>query len=96
MTPPADNPSIKNFWKKRNNSATGRLTRKLAAAKSPHACPVEEISEANPTGRVYISFEVLNVKASKNSFHAARKLNNAVTAMAGVDNGNTTFVNTWN
>ena len=50
----------------------------------------------DPTGSVYISFEVLNVNASKNSFQAAKKLNNAVTAIAGVDRGNTTFVNTWN
>jgi hypothetical protein len=85
---------MRNLWKNRNNNATGRLTSKLAAAKSPHACPVEEINEARPTGSVYMSFDVLNVNASKNSFHAARKLNNAVTATAGKDNGRTTLVKT--
>ena len=55
---------------------------------------LRQIKEANPTGSVYMSFEVLNVNARRNSFHAARKLNKAVTAIAGVDNGKTTFVNT--
>ena len=66
----------------------------LAAAKSPHACPVEDINEASPTGKVYMSFEVLKVRARRNSFQAARKLNNAVTATAGIDNGKTTLVKT--
>ena len=43
-----------------------------------------------------MSFDVLNVKASKNSFHAARKLNSAVTATAGKESGSTTLVKTWN
>ena len=68
----------------------------LAAAKSPQAWPVAEISEARPTGSVYISLEVLNVSAKRNSFHAAKKLNNAVTATAGNDRGKTTLVNTCN
>ena len=55
---------------------------------------VEEIIEASPTGRVYMLFEVLKVKASKNSFHAARKEKSAVTAIAGSDKGSTTLVKT--
>ena len=39
---------------------------------------------------------VLNVNASKNSFHAARKLNNPVTATAGKERGKTTLVKIWN
>ena len=57
-------------------------------------CP--EIKDANPTGKVYISSLVLKVNANKNSFQAARKLNRAVTATAGIDNGSTTLVKTWN
>ena len=53
-----------------------------------------EIIDASPTGKVYMSFDVLNVKASKNSFHAARKLNSAVTATAGKESGSTTLVKT--
>ena len=87
---------MRNFWKNKNNNATGRLTKILAAAKSPHAWPVEEINDARPTGNVYMSLEVLKVRARRNSFHAARKLNRAVTATAGIDNGRTTFVKTWN
>jgi hypothetical protein len=85
---------MRNLWKNKNSNATGRLTSILAAAKSPHACPVEDIKEASPTGSVYISFEVLKVRAKRNSFHAARKLNNAVTATAGNESGRTTLVNT--
>ena len=70
-----------------NSTTTGKLTSKLAAAKSPHDCPVEEIIEARPTGSVYMSFDVLNVNASKNSFHAARNENRAVTAIAGSESG---------
>ena len=72
------------------------LTSILAAAKSPQACPVEDIIEARPTGNVYMSLEVLNVRASKNSFQAAKKLKRPVTATAGTDRGRTTFVKTWN
>ena len=53
-----------------------------------------DIIDASPTGKVYMSFDVLNV-ASKNSFHAARKLNSAA-ATAGKESGSTTLVKTWN
>ena len=79
-----------------NNITTGKLTNIEAAAKSPHAWPVEDIRLASPTGNVYISFEVLNVNARRYSFQAARKLNKAVTATAGRDSGRTIFQNTWN
>ena len=59
-------------------------------------CPVDEIIDARPTGNVYMSFEVLKVNASKNSFHAARNENNAVTAIAGSDNGRIIFANISN
>ena len=85
---------MRNFWKNRNSNATGKLTRRLAAAKSPQAWPVLEIIAARPTGSVYMSLDVLNVKASRNSFHAARKLKSAVTATAGNERGSTTLVNT--
>ena len=52
-------------------------------SKTPQAWPVLEIIDARPTGSVYMSLDVLNVKASRNSFHAARKLKSAVTATAG-------------
>ena len=79
-----------------NRITTGMLTKRDAAAKSPHACPVEEMRLASPTGSVYISLEVLNVRAKSYSFQAARKLNKAVTATAGSESGRTTFQNTWN
>ena len=66
---------MRNFWNRMNSTTTGKLTSKLAAAKSPHDWPVEDIIEARPTGSVYMSFDVLNVNASKNSFHAARNEN---------------------
>ena len=91
MTPPAESPSMRNFWNRINRITTGRLTSKLAAAKSPQDWPVDEIIDARPTGNVYISFEVLNVNANKNSFHAARNENNAVTAIAGSDRGRMIF-----
>ena len=72
------------------------LTNMLAAAKSPHDWLVEDIMEARPTGSVYMSFEELKVKASKNSFQAARKENNAVTATAGRDRGRIIFTNISN
>ena len=58
------------------------------------ACPVLEIMDARPTGKVYISLDVLNVSARRNSFHAAKKLKSAVTATAGRESGRTTLVKT--
>ena len=37
---------MRNFWNTINKITTGRLTSKLAAAKSPHDCPDEEIIDA--------------------------------------------------
>lgn len=71
-----------------NSNTTGIATSRDIAAKSPQAASVSEINDANPTGKVYMSSLVLNVSASRNSFHAARNENRAVTATAGRLRGN--------
>ena len=79
---------------KQEQQRNGQTDQQAGGSKSPHACPVLEIMDARPTGKVYISLDVLNVSARRNSFHAAKKLNSAVTATAGRESGRTTLVKT--
>ena len=50
------------------------------AAKSPQSCFVGDIKDARPTGSVQLSLLVLNVRAKRNSFQAAKKEKSEVTA----------------
>ena len=77
--------------KKASHRTVGTIVRVAAAVMGPQRVTNCSTNKLHPTGKV-VAFQRENVKAIKNSLQHNKKVNNEVTAIAGLDIGKTILI----